>query len=252
MLQKTKHSNTPHMKKLAILAILLFFLNFTSTAHTQNEPKPFIEITGTSEIKINPDQIFISIKLEENTDKSKKDIIEQEENLIKALQSVGISTEKLVVTDANAFYGKSGFLSKDMVNTKEFELEVKSAKQAKQAFEQMDKLNIKNAYISRVDHSQMEEYKKKAKIKAIQEAKEKATYLLVAVGEKLGGAIIVRENAFNIYGNQVRRKSNTSMIGVYNRFDGYREEDKEESELDFKKITLTASIYVKWEIAQQL
>jgi len=238
------------MKKLATLAILLFFLSFTATAQTQNEPKPFIEITGTSEIKINPDQIFIRIKLEENTDKSKKDITEQEESLIKAFQSVGISTEKLVVTDANAFYGKSGFLSKDIVNTKQYELEVKSANQAKQAFEQMDKLNIKNAYIARVDHSQMEEYKKQAKIKAIQEAKEKATYLLEALGEELGGALIVRENAFNIYGIQGLRKPNTSMIRESYRFDDYRDEDKEESELDFKKITLTASIYVKWEIAQ--
>jgi uncharacterized protein YggE len=230
------------------LAIALLFCGVTATAHMAADPKPFIEITGTSEIKIDPNQIFIRIKLEENTDKSKININEQEENLIKALQSVGISTEKLVVTDANAFYGKSGFLSKDVVNTKQFELEVKNPTQAKQAFEQMDKLNIKNAYISRVDHSQMEKYKKQAKIDAIQEAKERATYLLEAVGEELGGALIVRENAFNVYGNQVHRESNKNMIRESYRFDGYKE--KEEPELDFKKITVTASIYVKWAIDQ--
>ncbi len=230
------------------LAVSLLFCEVTATAQMAADPEPFIEITGTSEIKIDPDQIFIRITLEENTDKSKININEQEENLIKAFQSVGISTEKLVVTDANAFYGKSGFLSKDVVNTKQFELEVKNATQAKQVFEQMDKLNIKNSYISRVDHSQMEEYKKQAKIKAIQEAEEKATYLLEAVGEELGGALIVRENAFNVYGNQGLHQSNRNRMLKSYRFDG--EEDKEESELDFKKITVTASIYVKWAIAQ--
>jgi len=41
-------------------------------------PKPFIEMTGTAEIKVNLDQIFISILLHENLDKDKKTITQQE------------------------------------------------------------------------------------------------------------------------------------------------------------------------------
>ncbi len=232
------------MKKITFLAVGIFAL-FFATAQTTTAEHPFIEITGTSEIKVDPNQIFISITLEENTDKSKTDISEQEQNLIKALQSVGIAKEKLVVTDANAHYGKSGFMSKDVVNRKQFELEVKDATEAKKAFEQMDKLNIKNAYISRVDHTDIEEYKKQAKIKAIKAAKEKATYLLEAVGEELGSALIVRENSFSVYGNQIQRMTNATLYKESYRFDGDKEQ---EPQLDFKKITITASIYTKWGI----
>ena len=151
------------MNKIILSLVLLFSITMT-VAQTSVEPKPFIEITGTSEIEIVPDQIFISITLQENTDKSKKSIGQQEKDLILLLTAIGIPAGRLVVTDANAHYGKSGFISKDVVNRKQFELEVKDATQAKKAFGQMVKLNIKNAYISRVDHTQMDAYKKKAKI----------------------------------------------------------------------------------------
>ncbi|MGB1038786.1 MAG: hypothetical protein ACPGYY_09090, partial [Bacteroidia bacterium] len=64
------------------------------------EQKPYIEITGTSEIKIVPNQIYMSITLQEHTDKSKKSIVELEKELVKALKSLGISPSKLVVADA--------------------------------------------------------------------------------------------------------------------------------------------------------
>lgn len=232
------------IKIIQFLAII--FAGIPSPAQATLEPKLYIEMIGTSEIKVDPNQIFIRITLEENTDKSKKDITEQEQNLIKALQSAGIAADKLVVTDANAHYGKSGFMSKDVVNTKQFELEVKDATEANKAFDQMDKLHIKNAYISRVDHTEMEEYKKQAKIKAIKAAREKATYLIKAVGEELGGALIVRENSFSAYGNQLRSMANSSLYKESYIIDGAAQQ--QEPQLDFKKITISASIYTKWRI----
>ena len=230
------------MNKITLL-LTLIITNFLVSAQVNTEPKPFIEITGTSEIKIIPDQIFISINLKENIDKSKRNINEMEQDLIKALESVGISSDKLSVTDANAYYGKSGVLSKEVVNTKLLELEVKDATQAKAAFTQMEKLNIKNAYITRVDHTQMEEYKKEAKIKAIKAAKDKANYLLAAVDEELGGALIVREQSINVFGNQM---ANTR--GRSNSYYRTANVEAEETKLNFKKITVTASIYTKWRI----
>lgn len=237
------------MKKIKVtLLFALILISFAAMAQTSTETTPYIEINGTAEIEIDPDQIFINITLEENTDKSKKDITEQEQDLIKALQSVGIEASKLAVTDANAYYGKSGFMSKDVVNRKLLELEVKDATQAKKAFEQMDKINIKNAYIARVDHSKMEDYKKEAKIKAIKSAKEKASYLLAAIDENLGNALIVRENINNVYGNQIMANARSTMS--YELAADYSGATPDVN-LDFKKITITASVYVKWEISDK-
>ncbi|MFT6769786.1 MAG: hypothetical protein ACJAX8_002136, partial [Flavobacteriales bacterium] len=48
---------------------------------------------------------------------------------------------------------------------------------------QLDSLKIKNAFLSRVSHSEIETMTKEVEIEAIQNAKEKADYLLEAVGE---------------------------------------------------------------------
>ncbi len=198
------------MKNIFFLFTLTLCSLFSSAQLNQQEPKPYIEITGTAEMKINPDQIYINITLQENLDRSKKSVDNQEQELIKALQAKGINKEKLVVKDANAYYGKTGMIGKEVVRSKQLELEVKDATQARNAFEVLDKLNIKNAYISRVDHSEMEEYKKQAKIKAIKSAKSKANYLLEAVDERLGKALVVRENSCNITNPRYRQLANVS------------------------------------------
>jgi uncharacterized protein YggE len=136
-------------------------------------------------------------------------------------------------------------IGKEVISSKNLELEVKDATEAKKAFEQLDKLNIKNARISRVDHTKMDEYKREAKIMAIRAAKEKATYLLEAIDEKLGGAIVVRENAYSVYGNQMLQSRNMRMS-----YDNVAESSVPDVNLNFKKIKLTASVYVKWEIAR--
>jgi hypothetical protein len=69
----------------------------------------------------------------------------------------------------------------------------KTSQQVIQLFSVMDSLAISNAYISKYSHTKMEEYKKQIKINAITAAKEKAQYLLSAIGEKAGKAISVHE-----------------------------------------------------------
>jgi uncharacterized protein YggE len=230
------------MKKITFLFTLIgaaLFLN----AQNQMQEKPYIEIVGTSEISIVPNQIFIGISLSENTDKSSKSIEQQEQNLIAELKKSGINTDKLVVSDASAYYGKSGWISKDVVKSKNYELEVSSATEAGKTFEALSKLDIKNANITRTDHTQMEEYKKQGRIEAIQAAKTKANYLLQAIGEELGMPLVINEQE-NGYRPQLMRASNVMMDykGAY--------ENGNEMVDDFKKIVIRTSIYTKWQIGK--
>lgn len=204
------------------------------------EHKPYIEIVGTSEISIDPDQIFIDIQISENTTKSSKNIEQQEQILIAELKKAGINTDKLVVADASAYYGKSGWLSKEVVKSKNYELKVNNATEAGRTFEALAALNIQNAGISRTDHTQMDMYKKQAKIEAIKAAKDKAKYLLEAIGEDLGSALIINEQENGFRPQLMRANAAMSNNGAY-------QADHEMVE-GFKKIEITASIYTKWQI----
>ena len=54
------------------------------------------------------------------------------------------------------------------------------------------KKEIKDAYLSRVDHSQMDSLRREVRMEAVRAAKDKATYLLAAIDIDLGAPLIVR------------------------------------------------------------
>lgn len=202
--------------------------------------KPYIEIVGTSEVEVAPNQIFISVVLSEDIQR-RQSIEEQEDALIRSLKSAGIDTEKLVVVDTTAHYGKSGWLSKDVMQTKQFELEVSSASLAAQVFETLADLKIKDAHIVCTDHSELEQIKKDARIQAIKNAKEKATYMLEAIVEKLGAPSMINEQNHGIRTQTYRAKAHMALAS--NR------ESVPESVEEFKKIEILAQIYTRWYIA---
>jgi uncharacterized protein len=231
------------------LSVFVIFLMIGNTlVYGQNtgvDDVPYIEVNGTAEKEIIPDEIFIDITIRERyNNKTKVSIEEQEEKLKKAVKSLGIDLSNLFLADANADYVKISWQKKDVLTKKEYTLKVTNATTVGQVFQELEKLEITDAYISRVHHSQMEQLKKEVKIMAIKSAKEKADYLLFAIGEEVGKPLIIRENEYVPYMN----------VNTVNR---YRNEGElyessvskfESHPIEFQKIKIQTSIYVKFSI----
>ncbi len=89
------------------------------------------------------------------------------------------------------------------------------------------------------------------RILAIKAAKEKADYLLAAIGEETGQALKVNEvNSLNPY---LGNGSNLNVKGARNEntnyfVDGVKVNGADKAVVTFKKIKLRSSIYVKFEI----
>ncbi len=233
--------------QLAVFA-LLFATNLIFGQTYINTPeKPFIEVNGTAEKEINPDEIYIRIIIREKTEnRDKMSVEEQEKNLIEAIKSLGIDLVNLTVTDANADYMRVGWGKREVVEKKDFTLLVNDAKSVGLVFEKLDELEIREAYISKVDHSKIEEFRKEVKIKAIQAAKEKASYLTAAIDEKLGAPQIIRENIHvaNPYANYKLEEYQPKILMV----GSFSNEGDNKDVLQFQKITVSSSIYVKFGI----
>jgi uncharacterized protein YggE len=86
----------------------------------------------------------------------------------------------------------------------------------------------------------MEELKKELKVKALLAAKEKATYLVAALGDKLGSAIDIQEVNNEVFPRQ-NYQANVMMM---------KSADSAEAaqEVDFKKIKLNYMMNVVFEI----
>ena len=233
---------------IVFLLISAAFTTFGQNITDAGVEKPFIEVTGTAEKEIIPDEIYIAITIRErNEGREKITIDKQEADLLEALKNIGISVENLSLSDANADYIRVRWTKKDVITKAGYVIKVGDAQTVGKVFEKLDELKIEDAYISKVSHSKLEEFKKDVRIMAIKAAKEKADYLLAAIGQQTGKALKVYEvlnprmDETNINIRGARTESSLNYIeGVK-----VKEVDKE---IQFQKIKLQAAIYVKFGI----
>ncbi|UTW66210.1 SIMPL domain-containing protein [bacterium SCSIO 12643] len=236
---------------MKIYAYLTGLMLFTTSAFAQMTPevptkKNYIEVVGNGELEIIPDEIYISITIRERQEGKKKITVEsQEVDLKNAVKELGIPMENLTLSDANADYVKVGWTKKDVVSKKSYTLKVADATTVGKVFEKLDALKILDAYISHVSHSKIEEFKKQVRIMAIKAAKDKAEYLLAAIDEKMGNPIVIYEQ--NSVPNLPRKLMNLRGVSIASEAD-YVDGIKQLPEIQFKKIKLQSSIYVKFEI----
>jgi len=228
--------------------IFILFLCFQTIAIAQTGQKnfidqPYIEVNGNSTMEITPNEIYISIKIQE-TDKSAKNALESQEKRLKTtLKNIGINTlENLKVNDYTTSYKNYIFFKSDVRKTKEFELLVKNGNELNAVYSILESLGIANSYIIKVDHSDIEVLKLQANIKAINDAKNKSISYCKALGQKTGKAIYIREQSQIVQGNypkheNVRYLSKTSLS-----------EEKSHQAPEFKNIIIKANVQARFTI----
>lgn len=233
------------MKKLPILLLLCFSGISIAQNHTNTSLNtPFIEVTGKAEKEVVPDEIYISIILKERMERGKKVTIDkQEHNLKQQLTGIGIPVENLMVSDVNATILKTGWFKKDIMAVANYTLKVPDASKLKKVYETFEQLKVNKASIKKVSHSRIEELKKENRITAIKAAKEKADYLLSAIGEQTGKPILITENTFQPgFANSLNEVIVTSKYKSDN-IRGYTDKS-----VEFEKIKIVSNIYVKFKI----
>jgi uncharacterized protein YggE len=234
---------------LVACAMLFSSLQTFSQTKTEGEEKPYIELNGKAEQEVIPNEIYINIVIRERYANKEKQTIEiQEEKLKAALKEINIDLNNLSLSDANADYVKVKFRTKDVLTKKDYTLKVGTATAVGQVFQQLDKMEITDAYISKVSHTKLDSLRKEVRITAIKAAKNKADYLLAAIGEQTGKPLLITEVEFSQPANPVYRQSAVSYSNVRQLGD---EDDKDsggKAEIQFKKIKIECIMYVKFAI----
>ncbi len=237
---------------LTIWLVALFCAISTSAQTSQKNflDINYIQVSGTVESNITPDKIYVSITINEKDKKGKISVEMQEAKMIQKLNSIGIDLNKnLSVQSFHSSYNSYILKKDDVLKVKKYLLLVHNTEHLSKVFKIFDQLEISNVYISKVDHSKMEELKLEAKIKAIQTAKKKATTYAKAIDQSIGKALLITEknnqhfnNSNAIYG---ARATNVLIreygaLNTKNKIDGER--------INFKDITITASIEATFEL----
>lgn len=183
------------MKISIFLLGLLFCAAPLVAQETAAQPLNTIAVIGTAQLEIVPDEIYMRVVLTEFTKEKKKYTIEElETGLINFVEkTTALPRVNIKMDDVDASVIALKRKQKDAVITKTYEVKYSNFKQANQLLAAIDSLNCRSAYLSRLSHSKMDEYKRQIKINAAKAAQEKASYLLEALGQKLGKPVLVNE-----------------------------------------------------------
>jgi len=224
--------------------ILLFIAFLPAFGQSKIEDIPYIDVTGTAEKEVIPDEIYVSIILRERFEGRNKVTIEaQEEKLKDTLRRLNIGLDQLSVAGANAGYIRVSRKTKDVITRKDYELKLGDATTLGNLFEALDQIAITEANVARVHHSKMDELRREVRIQAIKAAKTKADYLLSAIGEQTGKPLVVQER--DAYApmplSNVQNRIMETIAGVADAVSG-------EDEIQFSKIKIQISVYVKFGI----
>lgn len=199
-----------------------------------------IEVKGSSEIEITPDEIFVNITLKEyKKGGNKVDLNRLEAGLVKSVKKLGIPEENLRVQNVHGYnWNWRKRKADDFLGSKSFILEVSDLKKMNDLIEMLDPEGLNNMNVQSYSHSDIEEYRKKAKIGAMKAAKEKATYLLESVGAELGGLLQVQEIDYGYQAPMMR--SNMALMEA--------DASNYSSDVEFMKIKVRAEMRVVFEI----
>lgn len=222
-----------------------FFLLISTFAFCQVGEKNFIdqnyiEVTGKAEMEITPDMIYIKILISEKDTKNKITVTELEKLMIQRLSDIGVDVKKDLLIKDMASNFKSSLLSrKEIILSKEYQVLIHDGKTASQLFTEMEKIDISNVSIEKLDHSKMEQFRRDVKVNAVKVAKEKAEALTTAIGQGIGRAIYIQE-LDNFYG----------YPQVSNRVMNYSNINSAESltDIDFEKLHIEYSIMCRFEL----
>lgn len=193
--------------KSRLLTLAISLLAILSSQAQTNER--YIEVTGTAEVEIVPDRIHYLIEIreyfeEEFDGKSKPEeyrtkvpLSEIEQGLREALDKAGIPRNAIRTQEIGDYWRQQG---QDFLVSKRFDITLTDFNQINEIVKRIDTKGIHTMRIGELENQDMLAYHKKGKIVALKAAQKKATYLVEALGKRLGDVIrVVEKDSGNAY-----------------------------------------------------
>ena len=183
------------------LSVFIISLLVTLSLQAQTNER-YIEVTGTSEIEIVPDEIHYLIEIreyfkEEFDGKSKPEeyrtkvpLAEIEQGLRGVLAEAGIPKNAIRTQEIGDYWRQQG---QDFLVSKKFDITLADFNQINEIVKRIDTKGIHTMRIGELENNDMLAYHQKGKIEALKAARRKATYLVEALGKRLGEVIRIVE-----------------------------------------------------------
>jgi uncharacterized protein YggE len=177
------------------------FLSISLSAQMKEEVR-FIEVQGKSEMEIQPNEMVLSITIQEYFEEefqknkepedyeTKVSLAEIEDGIIKSLRKAGINKSDIRVQGMGNYWRQQG---EEFLFSKTLEVKINDFSKINQLSSLVDAKGIRSLNVEQMSHSDIEKFTKQIKTDALKNAQEKATYLVESLDEELGEVLSISE-----------------------------------------------------------
>ena len=243
---------TYNIFSLLAISSLLFSCGPAHEIKNLNAEERTIQVTGSADMSVIPDQIEFLIKIEEYFEeqyqpyktsrdyKTKVQLSVIEEDLMTQLKDIGVGSDKIKVQNIGGYWR---YRTKRVTLSKHFSILMDNVSMIDSLLNKINVRGMDYMRIGELKHEDLQEYRKEVKIEALQAARAKAEYLLSSMGKDLGEIVSIKElNSGNNWSSYWWGGSNSSLanstLGSGQRSDG----------VDSRSIKLRYEIQATFEI----
>jgi len=205
---------------LLITACLSAVLISCNCSNNKSESPKKIEVTGSAEMEFVPNEIYMTFTLKEYMDASKKKIkLENIKTDFLALcKEAGVADSNISISSYTGnerwdyYWYKRRKSEPDFMGSISYAVKVSSTDKLDKIVSGLNENAIDNFSISKTSHSDIEQFRKDVKTKALIASKAKAEYLAKSIGEEIGEALLIQEIENSYTGYYSNAYSNSNVV----------------------------------------
>ncbi|OFY87142.1 MAG: hypothetical protein A3F72_16690 [Bacteroidetes bacterium RIFCSPLOWO2_12_FULL_35_15] len=209
--------------KLFVLILAASFLTMLfSCGGNNNKPETpkKIEVTGSAEMEIVPNEIYMTFTLKEYLDAAKQKVKLEtiKTDFLALCKAAGVADSSISISSYTGnerydyyYWKKKRKAEPDFMASISYTLIVSSPEKLDKIVAGLNENAIDNFSVGKTSHSNIEQLRKEVKTQALIASKTKADYLAESIGEEIGEALLIQEieNSYNGYYSNESNFSNT-------------------------------------------
>lgn len=233
-----------NLENIVKTAIIIFVSVIPTSIWAQAEEKPHVMQYTTCERKVTPDELYLSITINEKDNKGKKSLEDLQSSMITALQRLGINVEKALTLN---FMGSeiSYTTFKRNINPRtnaSYTLKLDNANTMQEVIAHLEAIDITNIQLVKTKYSKADDIYNELGIEAMVMAKKQAETLAGAIGQSIGPALSINSNRYSSESNRPRLyKARNTAIEESATSDSYSE-----PQIEIGEITFSVNVTVKF------